>query len=103
MTDRKEKRDFARQCVIGQSSRLIRVVIHLGFVSQAEGGETKAATQMTFISQFNVRYAMCSLTLLQFSRASYSCYTPDKGQLRCASFQVQGTVVPLYDYSLYIQ
>lgn len=47
-TDGKEKRGFQRQCTEGQRSRLICVVIHLGFVSQAEGGETKAATQNGF-------------------------------------------------------
>lgn len=47
-TDRKEKRDFQRLCIIGQSSRLICVVMHLGFASHAEGGEAKAATQNGF-------------------------------------------------------
>lgn len=87
-TDRKEKRDFRRQCITGQSSRLRCVVIHLGFASQAEGGELKQQHKMAFMSQFTVR---CVYNVFTGSAGlvalSASCRTPDKGQRRGASSQ----------------
>lgn len=32
----REKKEFRRQCMIGQSSRLMYVIIHLSFLSQAD-------------------------------------------------------------------
>lgn len=44
---RGEKR-LSETIPVGQGSRLMCMVRHLGFVSQADGGETKAATQNGF-------------------------------------------------------
>ena len=49
---------------MGQSSRLMYGLRHPGFVSQAEGGETKARTQMAFVSLIDVRDAAETLTLV---------------------------------------
>lgn len=90
-THSKEKRDFWRQCITGQSSRLICVVIHLGFARQAEGGETEAATQNGFfVSVYRKVYVQCLRGLWgSLVGPSAACSAPDKGQLGCTSFQVQ--------------
>lgn len=45
------------------------MVIHLGFASQAEGGELKQQHKMAFMSQFTVRCVYKVFTGSGFSRA----------------------------------